>query len=169
MYWIFTLHNTGTNSGMSAVVVWKNFPQGGPKDTQTYSRMHPRACLRKIPREASDLSQVKSEYPRDHPREIFSRHPLRTFHCLSDFIRDATNWTSSRACDEFVSTCAPPAVLHMRETVHARPAVLCMRSAAQCCTAARRGMKSTISCTTANQSQYYSVTLEKLHYSYPEL
>ena len=69
----------------------------------------------------------------------FSRQPLRTFHCLSDFSKDATNWTGSCACDEFVSMCAPPAVLRMPWFVHVQPAVLCMCSTPGCCPAAQHG------------------------------
>ena len=96
-------------------------------------------CLKKFPlwwsQGYSDLPEGRSKYLKDHPWGNFSRQPLRTFHCLSDFSRGATNWTSSRACDEFVSTCVPPAVLPMRRPVHVRPAVLRMHSAA------RRGKK----------------------------
>ena len=74
-----------------------------------------------LPREASELPVGKSEYPRDHPWVNFSRQPLRTFRYLSDLSIDATNWTSSRPCDKFVSKSAPLAVLHMRSTAR-----LCM-------------------------------------------
>ena len=68
--------------------------------------------MRKIPREASEIREGKSEYPRDHPWVNFSRQPLRTFHYLSNFSRDTTNWSSSHPCDKFVSKCVPPAVAH---------------------------------------------------------
>ena len=64
-----------------------------------------------LPREASELPEGKSEYPRDHPWVNFSRQPLRTFRYLSDLSRDAVNWTSFRSCNEFVQ--------HVRGPVHA--------------------------------------------------
>ena len=51
---------SGINSGKSAVVVLKNLPSGIPEGHQT-------------------------DDPRELPRANFSRQPLRTFHCFSDF------------------------------------------------------------------------------------
>ena len=107
-----------------------------------------------LPWEASDLPKGKSEYPWDHPRVNFSRQPLRTFHYLSDFSRDATNWTSSCPCDKFMSKCAPPA--------GACAAGQCMHRRRFCACAVRRGaawLREGL--VNANLSKYYSVYLEK--------
>ena len=54
----------GTNSGKSAVVVWKNLPYGGPKDTQIYPRVN-----LKPPKEAGLLRGIsRGRSPREIPR-----------------------------------------------------------------------------------------------------
>ena len=79
---LLRLYSTLKNSGKSSVVVW-------------YKQWKVRSgCLEKVAlgnsRGSSDFPEGRSpdgmsDYPREFPRATFSRQPLWTFHCLSEF------------------------------------------------------------------------------------
>ena len=61
-----TTSKFGTNSGKSAVIVWKKFPKGGPKDTQIYTSVNlkpPKGFSEGKPEAASEAKNPRGRRP----------------------------------------------------------------------------------------------------------
>ena len=91
----------GINSGKSAVVVWKNLPKGGPKDTKIYPRVN-----LKPTKEAGLLRWISRGWS---PREIPGTPCQQNFPCCTACLV----WLILGAREDFLM---PPPLLEKKST-----------------------------------------------------